>query len=306
MDHDFFRHLHGSDQKTWRRVAYHLVLKGKREIAERTWLFSFAKPDGFSYQAGQHVRMTLEKLSSRAAGGNVRFLSFASAPLEQDLTFALRMRPSAFKQELDRLIPGDRVMVEMLIDPPQGAFFLDTQGVNATVFIAGGIGIVPIFSMIKSALDSGQERALILFYCNRRPEDAAFLKDLHALAQQHPSFKFLPTMTASPAWGGATGRITKAMIYDQVRDPKAARYYIAGLEGMVTDTQSMLRRAGVSKTSIISEEFGAFAAASHARRKNRKAISGFCCCSWCSVACTLAAALTWRASCLITGNGTGR
>lgn len=79
-------------------VANHQVkLKKKEEIAEGTMAFSFEKPAGFQFKPGQFANLTLLNPSETDAGDNVRTLSIASAPFEEDLMFATRMRDTAEK-----------------------------------------------------------------------------------------------------------------------------------------------------------------------------------------------------------------
>jgi hypothetical protein len=49
-------HVRPSSMK---RVAYEVALKEKKQLAEGTVAFVFEKPNGFHFQAGQHIRMTL-------------------------------------------------------------------------------------------------------------------------------------------------------------------------------------------------------------------------------------------------------
>lgn len=59
---------------------------------------------------------------------------------------------------------------------------------SAYLFIAGGIGITPIMSMIRSCRDDGRPWRLI--YAARSRQRAAFYEDLCALAPQQVSFHF--------------------------------------------------------------------------------------------------------------------
>ena len=251
MDHNHLRRLHGKGSGPWQPVTYWITLIAKSEIADNTWQFVFEKPTDFHYRAGQHVRMTLN--------GDHRFWSFASAPCEPDLAFAIRLRPSRFKQALADLPLGAQVRIDMLANPPKGAFALDPTDVRPAVFLAGGIGVAPAFSMIKQALNDTPARTLALFYANRRPQDAPFLAELQALAGNHPNFHFIPTMTGStPDWSGETGRIDLAMLERHLSDLKSLAWYIAGLSPMVRDLKAALAYAAVPKSALHTEEFGSF------------------------------------------------
>jgi ferredoxin-NADP reductase len=245
-----------------KRVAFEVALKEKKQIAEGTIAFIFEKPNGFHMRAGQHVRMTLIDPPETDSEGNSRFFSLANSPQEADLVIALRMRDTAFKRVLGRMQIGDEVRIETLLKSPHGSFALHDDASKPTVFLIGGIGIVPAFSMIKDALERKLPHPLFLFYSNRRAEDAPFLEELETLAKQHPSFKLIATLTEpekqASSWGGETGRIDHSMIKRYVDDLTSPIYYIAGLPEMVSAMKTVLTDLGVSEDNIRAEEFTGF------------------------------------------------
>ena len=139
MDHEHMRRLHSGKGASFEKLTYQIALISKALIANDTWLFRFEKPEGFIYRAGQHARMSLLSPKRKELDGTFRFWSFASAPFETDLAFAVRMRPSAFKAELADLPVGMRVQIDVLKNVPHGAFALD-DALTPIVFLAGGIG----------------------------------------------------------------------------------------------------------------------------------------------------------------------
>ncbi len=245
-----------------KRAAYEVALNGKQQIAEGTYAFTFEKPEGFHFNAGQHVRMTLIDPAETDAEGNGRFFTMASTPQEPDLVFAMRMRDTAFKRVLSRMRPGEKVLIEMLLESPHGSFVLHEDSSKPAVFIVGGIGIVPAYSMIKDAIQRNLPHKMFLFYSNRRPEDAPFLAELQNLAKQYTSFKLIATITepekSAQSWQGETGLINRAMLEKYVDDLKSPIYYVAGLPDMVGAMQTVLAEVGVSKDNIRAEEFAGF------------------------------------------------
>src|SRR5687767_165945 len=230
-------------------VSYEVTLKDKKQIAEGTYAFVFEKPSELRFKAGQHVRMTLINPPETDDEGNSRFFSFASTPQEADLTFAMRMRDTAFKRVLSRMQIGDKAKIEKRLDSPHGSFVLHNDAAKPAVFLTGGIGIVPAFSMIKDAIVRKLPRTIFLFYSNRRPEDAPFLDELQNLAKQNPSFKLIATMTqtqkSAKSWRGETGYIDHAMLKRYVDDLKSPIYYIAGLPDIVSAMRTLLKDSSV-------------------------------------------------------------
>ncbi|OGH13170.1 MAG: hypothetical protein A2687_05290 [Candidatus Levybacteria bacterium RIFCSPHIGHO2_01_FULL_38_26] len=257
-----------------KKVAFEVALKGKKQIAKGTMAFVFEKPKGFHFRAGQHIRMTLigppasppaeqsEAARETDSEGNSRFFSLANSPQEKELVIALRMRDTAFKRTLRNMQIGDKVRIEILLDSPHGSFAMHDDSSIPAVFLIGGIGIVPAFSMIKDAIERKLPHKIFLFYSNRRPEDAAFLGELKNLAKQNPSFKLISTMTevqkSAVAWRGETGYIDYEMLKRYVDDLKSPIYYISGLPEMVSSMKTMLTDEGISENNIRAEEFTGF------------------------------------------------
>src|SRR5260221_85739 len=70
---------------------------------------------------------------------------------------------------------------ELEIKGAFGRMTLHDDTARPAVFLTGGIGITPFRSIALEAARAGLPHRLILFYSNRRPEDAAFLDELEAL-----------------------------------------------------------------------------------------------------------------------------
>ncbi len=243
-------------------VVYEVALKGKKQIAKGTYSFVFEKPKDLKFKAGQHIRMSLINPSETDLEGNSRFFSIASTPNDIDLVFAMRMRNTAFKRVLGQMKTGDRVTIQMRLDNLHESFTLHEDASRPAVFIIGGIGIVPAFSMIKDALERKLPYKMFLFYSNRRPEDAPFLDELQALTKQNPSFKLVATMTDSEksakAWRGETGKIDQTLLKKYIDKLEHSIYYVAGLPEMVSAMRTMLTDSGVNQVNIHAEEFTGF------------------------------------------------
>ncbi len=262
MNHEKYKHMHGQSTSPMKKASFEVPLKDKKQIAEGTWTFIFEKPAGFKFKAGQHIRMTLINPPETDSKGNSRFWSIASTPQESDLVFAMRMGKSAFKRVLKDMKIGGKVLLQILLDVPHGAFALHDDASQPAVFLIGGIGIVPAYSMIKDALERKLLHKIFLFYSNRRPEDAPFLDELEQLVKQNSNFKLIATITepakSARSWPGETGFINQAMLKRYVNDLQSPMYYIAGLPEMTSAMKKLLADVGVSEDSIQAEEFTGF------------------------------------------------
>ncbi|MDI7776544.1 FAD-dependent oxidoreductase [Asticcacaulis sp. EMRT-3] len=224
--------------------------------------FTFEKPIGFKFRAGQHVRMTLIDPPERDDQGDTRFYSLACSPQDLDLAIAMRMRDTAFKRVLAALPIGGKVKIEILLNVPPGAFALHEDSKRPAVMLAGGIGIVPAYSMINDAMERRLGHTITLFYVNRRPEDAAYLRELQTLAETNSNFTLVATMTrpetSSQSWHGESGRIDRAMLDRRLKQDRKSIFYIAGLPEMVAAAKTSLKALKINAARIKAEEFSGF------------------------------------------------
>src|SRR3989344_5290659 len=91
-------------------AVYKTKLIKKEEVAEGTMAFYFEKPDGFDFIAGQYVTVSLINPPETDNEGNSRFFSLITAPYENCLGVATRIRDTAFKRVLKNLpIVSERI-----------------------------------------------------------------------------------------------------------------------------------------------------------------------------------------------------
>jgi ferredoxin-NADP reductase len=240
------------------KTGYGSKLLSLIEVAEGTMAFRFEKPPGWTFKAGQYLDMTLLDPSETDSEGNVRSFSIASAPHEETLMVATRMRDTAFKRVMRTMPLGTVVKIE----GPSGDLILQNDFTRAAVFLAGGIGITPFRSIVHCAAKEKLPNRIVLFYSNRRPEDAPFLAELQSLERDNPKYELIASMTemekSHRPWNGETGLINQEMLGRHLKGAADPIYYIAGPPAMVKGLREMLNKAGINDDDIRAEEFGGY------------------------------------------------
>lgn len=212
-----------------------------------TFWFKPAKP--VRYVAGQFIEMTLPHDNADERGIK-HWFTLSSSPSEELISITTKHaadRVSTFKQVLFALNPGD----EITISEPMGDFVLPKDISRPLVFVAGGIGITPMRSMVKWLHDNQEHRTIHLLYAANSLEEVAFRELFNDYG--------CPTeiiLTNPPSgWMGLTGHLDAAKILEIAPDVDGKLYYLSGPEPMVEALEKDLIDAGVDKRRIVGDFF---------------------------------------------------
>jgi predicted ferric reductase len=214
--------------------------------------------DALVYLPGQFQFLSL------GAGKDGRFeehpFTISSAPDSSEKHCATIKALGDFTRRIEQLSPGSQALVQ----GPFGRFsYHFHSGEEKLFFIAGGIGITPIMSMIR-ALDresfSGQ---VTLLYGNRSEGDIAFRKELAGIARSgRIKLKLVHLLQKKPegqAEEGETvreGFITRQILEEYSGSETAATgFYICGPPIMMKSVSGHLRSMGITKKYIHMESF---------------------------------------------------
>lgn len=234
-------------------MIQNIKLNEKKEIARDTMAFYFDKPPGFEFRAGQFGDYTLINPPETDAEGNTRGFSLITAPYEDRIGLASRMRDTAFKRVLKNLPLG----AEVKFDAPYGDYTLHKTETTPAVFLIGGIGVTPVRSIVAQATHDKSPIKITLLHANHSPDDAPFTADFERLAAENPNFTFIPvaTRSAPDSWTGERGHIDAGMIKRHVPDLRKPIFYLSGPESLVKAMRQLLVETGVNEDNIRTEEF---------------------------------------------------
>ena len=148
---------------------------------------------------------------------------------------------------------GDLVWV----DGPYGVFTLDREEGPGYAFLAGGVGITPLRSMLLTMAEREDVRPVVLFYAAGAPDDLIFREELLALRGRMNLKVVYVVSEAPPVWEGEKGRITAEVLRRHL-PPKQYRrwqYFICGPSPMMDALEQVLPDLGVPKDRIHTERF---------------------------------------------------
>jgi 3-ketosteroid 9alpha-monooxygenase subunit B len=135
---------------------------------------------GFDYRPGQFLTV---RVPSDRPGGAARCYSLCSSPArEAQLKVTVKRTRDGYASNwiCDNVVAGS----ELEVLPPAGTFVpRDLDG--DFLLLAGGSGITPVLSILKSALHTGSGR-VVLVYANRDEASVIFRDELVALGEEYP------------------------------------------------------------------------------------------------------------------------
>ncbi|MFG1360991.1 ferredoxin--NADP reductase [Xanthobacter pseudotagetidis] len=184
-------------------------------------------------------------------GHHERFYAISSLPqLGEAPCFTVKRKPDGLVSGhcMDRLAPGDLVAV----GPARGGFRLQ-PGNAPVVFLAGGIGIAPIFPLIRFALLCTQRPVAVVLF-ERNAARQAFLPALQGLAVRHRG-----RMSLHGAFGAGPPAMDRALA--GVLDPTSAQHvYMCGPAGFLDAAGACVRAAGHPASRIFANDRDAYIA----------------------------------------------
>jgi ferredoxin-NADP reductase len=206
----------------------------------------FVKPDDFTCQPGQWAQFTLDL----DGGKESKPLSLSSSPTESFLEFTKRISGSAFSQAVSNLKPGDTVHFK----GPAGNLVY-TGGIEQVTFIAGGIGITPIRSILKYLADNMVGGRKILLYGNLSVEETAWREEIQSLEAQDPQLTVVHVLEKPPeGWTGPSGFINRQIIEESVPDLAAQTFYVSGPPPMVNAIDKALDELNITPEMRVTEK----------------------------------------------------
>jgi predicted ferric reductase len=199
------------------------------------------------HQPGQF--MFLKLLRPGRTSEEHPFTISSSPTREGPLTVTVK-QSGDFTNTIHETLPGDEARVEA----PYGRFSFVYREAKSFLFIAAGVGVTPIMSMLRALEDTADRRPAMLIYANRTEEDVLFREEL---SQGSAGVRVVHVLSRPGAdWKGLRGHLTAEIIRNSAGELlKDADVFLCGPPALMDAILRMLRSLGVPAKRIHYERF---------------------------------------------------
>jgi len=226
------------------------VVEVRTERGDSTTLVM--RPDGhagFRFRPGQFGWLTVWGSPFRITANPFSFSSSAELPGGQ-VEMTIR-KLGDFSGAADRIAKGQRVF----LDGPYGAFTIGNPA-DMHVLIAGGVGITPMMSMIRTLADRRDRRPVILLYGNKDWDAATFREELDSMKERLDLTVVHVLSNPPDGWDGERGFIDAALLRRHLPKEYAEHeYFICGPGPMMDAVEVALGELGVPLSKYHSERY---------------------------------------------------
>ena len=144
----------------------------------------------------------------------------------------------------------------LYVDGPFGTFSPDFQDAPGYVLLAGGVGVTPLMSMLRTFADRGDSRPLILFFGSYSWDTVLFREELGEL-EKRLNLKVVHVLEhPHEGWSGEVGYITHDVLDRHLPEDRADyQYFVCGPLPMINAVEKALKGAGVPLSRVESERY---------------------------------------------------
>src|SRR5215469_4316004 len=205
---------------------------------------------GLRFSPGQFGWLTVYGTPFKWTGHPFSFSSSATKASGQ-VEMTIR-KLGDFTRGIDTVPIGQRDF----IDGPYGAFTIHRDQADMLVLVAGGVGITPMMSILRTMADRGDQRPVTLLYGSRDWDSITFREELDALTSRLP-MTFVHVLSNPPQdWAGERGFIDAALFCRHLSPPyEEHEYFICGPDAMMDAIERSLGELRVPMDRYHSERY---------------------------------------------------
>ena len=228
-----------------RRRGLTEIVDVRQETADTTSITTKRPPGNFI--PGQFAFISL-KHEGKWSGWHP--FSATSLPDDDHMSFTIkRVGPTT------SLVPELASGGEIRVDPGYGAFSHRLLPDDRYVMIAGGVGITPIYSMLKDLASREDPGKVVLIACVHHEDGILFRDDLDRWFSEKPGWESHIVCSRQKDWPGPKGRLDPAMLLELLDNDLSGTFFLCGPTGLVGTIRRFLLKTGLPGRRIRREEF---------------------------------------------------
>ncbi|TKG72173.1 benzoate 1,2-dioxygenase electron transfer component BenC [Prauserella endophytica] len=228
-------------------ATYPATLTALDRLSPTTFALTVETPDRdkLAFLPGQYVNIEVP------GTGETRSYSFSNAPDDKSLTFLVKLTPGGAMSDYltERASAGD----ELTFTGPNGSFFL-READRPVLLLAGGTGLAPILSIVRTLRATGSARPAHLIYGVSTDDDLVELDTLAELAAQVDGFTW-DYCVADPDSSAPNKGYVTSLIGDEHLHGGDVAVYLCGPPPMVEAVRAHFTERGVEPTGFYYEKF---------------------------------------------------
>lgn len=205
--------------------------------------------EGMQFNPGQFAWLTIGKSPFSIREHPFSFSSSAMEPGRIRMTIK---ELGDFTARIGETVPGTRAY----LDGPYGSFTIDRHAAVGYVFIAGGVGVTPVMSILRTMADRHDARPVLLIFGSKTWEDVTFREELEEI-KAGLNLRVVHVLEQPPAgWRGEQGWVTAELLARHLPENRMEQdYFICGPEPMQKAVRGALDRLGLPMDHVQSESF---------------------------------------------------
>jgi predicted ferric reductase len=207
---------------------------------------------GFRFDPGQFGWIAVGRSPFAITQHPFSFSSAADPPPGGPVAMTIKAAGD-FTKTVPDVTPGTRVY----LDGPHGVFSMDRRQAPGYVFIAGGVGVTPLYSMLLTMRERQDVRPVTLFYASATWDDVVFRDELAELSESMPNLRVVHVLERPPeGWTGESGYITPDVLRRHLPSQyRRYEYLICGSSVMMDAMEKALTEVGVPFRQVSTERF---------------------------------------------------
>ena len=228
-------------------ASYSATIAELRRLSPTTVALTLDTPerDDLAFLPGQYVNIAVPGTE------HSRSYSFSSAPDDKRLTFLIKLSPGGVMSDYltERANPGD----ELTFTGPHGSFFL-REAERPVLLLAGGTGLAPVLSILRTMRAAGSTRPAHLVYGVTTDDDLVEFEALRELAREVPNFTWDYCVADPGSQAPNKGYVTTLIGDEHLHDGDVA-VYLCGPPPMVEAVRAHFSEDGFQPTGFYYEKF---------------------------------------------------